>query len=260
MSLSSSTLSAIQKVGAAAFAADLKLKNEVTQYAERVNAAIASNPYNLGNDALFANWKTVARLSQAMVGIEEEIRKVFQVASELSADNQAAVGQTLAIAAPSRAVKKAAVSQKDVTPTATRAKTKKPKQKSKTVPRTAAATTSADEQPVAAQANLMSGAVAVKPKKKSAAPKVKTSPSKRAAGSEKKVELSGNPAKLLQHFERVLNANEFTEINQTIAGQETGIPLGSMTAAIKKLVAMGRIVAGPNGSLKLVNSPLPLEA
>jgi hypothetical protein len=170
------------------------------------------------------------------------------------------VGQTLAIAAPSRAVKKAAVSQKDVTPTATRAKTKKPKQKSKTVPRTAAATTSADEQPVAAQANLMSGAVAVKPKKKSAAPKVKTSPSKRAAGSEKKVELSGNPAKLLQHFERVLNANEFTEINQTIAGQETGIPLGSMTAAIKKLVAMGRIVAGPNGSLKLVNSPLPLEA
>ena len=53
MSLSNSTLSAIQKAGAAAFTADVKLKSAVKEYAERVNAAIATNPYNLGNDALF---------------------------------------------------------------------------------------------------------------------------------------------------------------------------------------------------------------
>jgi hypothetical protein len=45
MSLSSSTLSAIQKAGAAAFTADVKLKNAVKEYAQRVNAAIVENPY-----------------------------------------------------------------------------------------------------------------------------------------------------------------------------------------------------------------------
>jgi len=34
-------------------------------------------------------------------------------------------------------------------------------------------------------------------------------------------------------------------------GPETGIPLGSMTAAIKKLTELGRITANPEGGLKL---------
>ncbi len=49
MSLSSSTLSAIQKAGAAIFTADAKLKNTVKEYADRVNAAMGSNPYGLAN-------------------------------------------------------------------------------------------------------------------------------------------------------------------------------------------------------------------
>lgn len=86
MSLSNSTLSAIQRVGGAAFTADAKLKKSVRQYAERVNAAMAANPYGLGNDALFENWKGVARLSQTLAGIEEELRKVYRVARELTED------------------------------------------------------------------------------------------------------------------------------------------------------------------------------
>jgi hypothetical protein len=86
--------------------------------------------------------------------------------------------------------------------------------------------------------------VRVKPRKRAATP---------AARAATPQALSGNPAKLLQHLERGLSANEFIEISQTASAQATGIPLGSMTAAIKKLVELGRIIAGPVGSFKLAH-------
>src|SRR5450830_1496137 len=103
MSLSSATLSAIQQAGAAAYAADTELKNAVQDYAARVNAAMSANPYGLGNDALFENWKVVARLSQTINGIEEELKKVYRVASELIADDQPSVREIPALAAPKKA-------------------------------------------------------------------------------------------------------------------------------------------------------------
>lgn len=275
MSLSSSTLSAIQKAGAAIFTADAKLKNTVKEYADRVNAAMGSNPYGLANDALFENWKTVARLSQTITGIEEEIKKVFQVASELTADDQPSVVQVLSLAAPTRSVKKGVVSQIDLTPTATNIKTKKPT--SKSMSRTTLRPESSIAQSMGNQNDQTPTDVVVKSKKKTSNPKTSVSklvpspiPAKAAkaakpvkaanipseAGSSLKI--SGNPAKLLSHFERVLNTNEFTVISQTAAGQETGIPLGSMTAATKKLVESGRIIAGPMGSFKLANVQQPL--
>ncbi len=100
MPISSSTLTAIQKVGAAAFTADEKLKKEVQNYAEHVNLAMVKNPYNLGNDALIEAWKVVARLSKTMMGIEEELRNIHRVASELTQDDQPSVRDTLALASP----------------------------------------------------------------------------------------------------------------------------------------------------------------
>ena len=100
MSLSTSTLSAIQKVGAAAFTADEKLKAAVKKYAERVNDAMVTNPYGLGNNTLFETWKVVARLSQTMAGIEQELKKVYLVASELAADDHPDGVQVLSLAAP----------------------------------------------------------------------------------------------------------------------------------------------------------------
>lgn len=225
MSLSSSTLSAIQKAGAAAFTADVKLKNAVKEYAQRVNAAMMENPYQLGNDALFENWKVVARLSQTMAGIEEELKKIHLVASELAADDQPTVLQIPALAVPTSFVEQSPASQNDVTPTDVIVKPKK-----KTLPR------------------------------KTRAPKAKASPSpvKVAGAAGNRLELSGNPAKLLRYLEGALNANEFTVIHQTATAQATGIPLGSMTAAVKKLVESGQIIAGPTGSFKLANVGQPL--
>jgi hypothetical protein len=194
MSLSSAALAAIQQAGAAAFTADVELKNAVKDYAERVNAALLSNPYGLGNDALFENWKVVARLAQTMDGIEDELRQVYQVAAELTADDRPTVTDVPALAAPKR---RAAKSKAKVRAKASRAK-----------PALTSVATSAP---------------------------------------------SGNPAKLLQHLERILNSDEFTVIHQSAISLEIGIPLGSMTAATKKLIESGRLIAGPSGSYKLAN-------
>ena len=219
MSLSSATLSAIQQAGAAVYSADLELKNAVKDYAQRVNAAMLSNPYHLGNDTLFENWKVVARLSQTMAGLEDEIKKVYQVAAELIADDQPLVVQVASLAAPIRANDASVVSQNDMTPTDVLVKSKK---------------------------KLKSGAT-----RSTRAPKPGPSPVKPVGVRKSTQQLSGNPAKLLQYFEKVLNSKKFTVLSQTAAGQETGIPLGSMTAATKKLIESGRVIAGPTGSFRL---------
>lgn len=234
MTLSSKTLAAIQQAGAAVFAADAELKTAAKDYAERVTAAMGANPFGLGNDALFENWKLVARLSQAMAGIEEELKKVHQLASELTTDDAPTVR---ALAAPVPIAEPSGNAGNDLAPTDVRVKSKK--RTMKAVDRAAKAGPRATSpKPV-----KVAKPKASKPSKQAKAPSVAP------AGAA----LAGNPAKLLQYLERVLNTNAYTEINQTASAHATGIPLGSMTAAIKKLLALGRLSAGPAGSYRLAD-------
>lgn len=69
------------------------------------------------------------------------------------------------------------------------------------------------------------------------------------------IKLAANPTKLLNYFERALNANDFVGIQQSAVSKEIGVPLGSMTAAIKKLAEGGKIVVGPSGTFKLTAAP-----
>jgi hypothetical protein len=218
MSLSTSTLSAIQKVGAAAFTADEKLKAAVKKYAERVNDAMVTNPYGLGNNTLFETWKVVARLSQTMAGIEEELKKVYLVASELAADDHPDGVQVLSLAAPAPSVVSKA-DKRDVAPTDVRVKSKR--------------------KPLLPQTDKT---------------KIKATTAKLEVKSSTPPVLTGNALKLMQHLQGVLNANEFTALNQTAVASATGIPMGSMTAALKKLIGGGHLIAGPLGSFQLAAS------
>lgn len=283
MSLPSSTLSAIQKAGAAVFAADERLKKSVKDYAERVSTAVAANPFNLNNDSLMEDWKTAARLSQTFTGIEAEIKKAFQIATKLSNAGQPSVVQAPVPAAPARAVTKVVASQNSVAVTAAKTTAKKAKQESKPVKRAPAAPTRSSESSMTAPIDLSATEAVIKPKKKPSKPKTSASKStpgpivSAAAKTVKAVKpvktgkvakvasvptgsqaLSGNPAKLFTHLAGLLNADEFTAFSQTAASRETGIPLGSMTAATKKLLDIGRIVAGPAGSFKLAEATPPL--
>jgi hypothetical protein len=83
MPLPSKTIDAIQAAGAAAFKADTQLKAAVKDYATQINSAMLQNPFDVSNDTLFEEWKSVCRLSQAMVQIETELKKIHDAASIL---------------------------------------------------------------------------------------------------------------------------------------------------------------------------------
>lgn len=83
MPLTSKTLNAIQAAGAAVFVADAQLKVAVKDYAAQVHTAMLQNPFDLANDSLFEEWKSVCRLSQAMGQIEAEMRKIHAAAANL---------------------------------------------------------------------------------------------------------------------------------------------------------------------------------
>ena len=268
MSLSSSTIAAIQKAGSAVFTVDEMLKSAAKDYADRVNSAMTKNPDSPDNDALIENWKFVARLSQTMTGIEAEIKKVFQSVAELKSNDLSS-----SAAAPKRASKLGATS---AVPTG-KVKTVKKSMAASTIAPTLAAT-----EPTISDVIVKSKKNAAKPKTEISAPPksgkkvsgtapLPTSKEKepvkprKAAGAVKdkmitgkptKVKVNsgaliGNPAKLMSQLERLLNTSDFVEINQSAVAKDAGIAMGSMTAAVKKLIELGRITAGPTGSYKL---------
>lgn len=198
MSLASSTLAAIQQAGAAVYAADADLKQVVQTYAARVTAAMAATPFGLGNDALFENWKTLARLSQSMTAIEAELKKVYFVAEDVVDPDGPAVTALPALAAPT-----ASTATDVVVKSATRAGTRGRR------------------------------------------------PERRSVAAPERSPLPGNAAKLLKYLETVLTTDHFQPIKPTVSARHVEMPLGSVSAAIKKLLASGHLVAGPAGGFKL---------
>ena len=103
MPLPEKALSAIQSAGAAVFTADAELQTVVKEYAEQVNVAMLQNPFDVGNDSLFEDWKTVARLSQAIHQIEAELQKIYKVGVDISKHATSRISKVHALAAPSAA-------------------------------------------------------------------------------------------------------------------------------------------------------------
>jgi hypothetical protein len=99
MPLSFKTLHAIQSAGAAVFAAEAQLKSAVKDYATQVHTAMLHNPFDLANDSLFEEWKSVCRLSQAVGQIEAEMRKIHAAAAGLQGVPLTS-SKTLALAPP----------------------------------------------------------------------------------------------------------------------------------------------------------------
>lgn len=221
MSLNKELLATLQKAGAAVFDADTQLKLAVKSYGERVQAAVGSNPFHLGNDTLFENWKLVARLSKTVASMEEDLRKVYQVAGELS-DVEPSLPDTMpALFAPSP---------------------------------DAPGENAASAAPVIAKTSLAATDVKIKRKKRIAAAKP-TAKMAKAANNPSPVlakPLPKNAEMLLKHLKYVLTTKGFAAVNQTAVAKATGIPLGSMTAALKRLVAAGYVQTNPSGLFKLV--------
>lgn len=220
MSLNKELLATIQKAGAAVFDADTQLKLAVKSYGERVHAAVGSNPFHLGNDTLFENWKMVARLSKTVAAMEEDLRKVYQMVDDLSEVEPSLPTMMPALSAPSPA------------------------------------TSAPSEAAFVTDSSLAASDVKIKRKKRIPAAKPATSKTRAKTATKPSPVLAAplpkNAARLLKHLRYVLKTKGFETINQTAVAKATGIPLGSMTASLKRLVAAGHVQANHSGMFKLV--------
>ncbi|MBT3066720.1 hypothetical protein [Rhodoferax sp. U11-2br] len=267
MPISASTLTALQKAGTAIFHADEKLKSEVAAYAQRANAAVLNNPYSLGNAALIESWQVTARLSKRLSGIEEELRELYRIAGELTEEDLPIVRETRALSAPAsaptstgtkKAAKKTVTKAVDLSATTVKVKKATRKQTAKATKAPTAAPTAKAATPLAKGKKTAAKTPTGKPTSKAPV----TQPATKAIAKGAKVkggttavatqELQGNPAKLLAYLLKILNTDKFEHIIQTAISKETNIPVGSMTAALARLIKEGRLVAGPQGSYKLV--------
>lgn len=94
MPLKPQVLAAIQSAGAAVFDADAALQSATKDYAKQIEAALVDNPFDVSNDALFEEWKNVARLSQAVGQIEQELRQIFEATARVSNPASLAMPET----------------------------------------------------------------------------------------------------------------------------------------------------------------------
>lgn len=267
MPISASTLTALQKAGTAIFHADEKLKSEVAAYAQRANAAVLNNPYSLGNAALIESWQVTARLSKRLSGIEEELRELYRIAGELTEEDLPIVRETRALSAPAstpssagtkKAARKTVAKAVDLSATTVKVKKTTRKQTAKATKAPTAAPTAKAATPLAKGKKTAAKTSTGKPVGK--APVTQSATKAVAKGTKVKAgttavatqELQGNPAKLLAYLLKILNTDKFEHINQTAISKDTNIPVGSMTAALARLIKEGRLVAGPQGSYKLV--------
>ena len=84
MSLSKTTLSAIQNAGQAMHEATVVVSAAVRHQAEQMVNTIATLPFETHAEQAFANFRGLARLSQDLLTLEEQMRGLYTSATELA--------------------------------------------------------------------------------------------------------------------------------------------------------------------------------
>lgn len=216
MSVTPTTLSAIQQAGQSIDEARRALAEAVTAHAQRVMTAVAEQPFNVDNDKLFAYWKTAARLAQEVQAIEEQFKTIYQTAEGLL------VPETPVLTALPQSGRGRSGGHRGG----------------------AAVDTSAAEDvevKVAVTPPAPRKARAARPARAAAAPRA-------ASGGDA---LSTNDAKLLAFLKTALNRKSWKRTTHGSMAQGAGMPLGSVGLALRRLIAGGRVVEGEHGHYKL---------
>ncbi|HAX20192.1 hypothetical protein [Hydrogenophaga sp.] len=87
MSLNDHILQSIQKSGQAIHDSRELLKAEVARYTDHLISVMGSQPLGPMADRAFGQLKLVARMHQEMQGLEEQLRGIFQSATQLKAND-----------------------------------------------------------------------------------------------------------------------------------------------------------------------------
>jgi len=218
MSLSKTTLSAIQRAGQALHQATVVVSGAVREQAEHMVSTVASQPFEAEGEQAFANFKMLARLSQDLQSLEGQLRGLYSTASELASPEMDVVSALPHSTASNRSTQAKDTAEDAVVKPASSRPARKNAKPAK------AQTAKAD---------------------KTAKPAGK--PGKKARG----VALTGNDSVLLRHLQTALNRTDWTRMTGAVMAKGAGLPIGSVGISLKRVIASGAVKSDGSGSYKL---------
>ena len=223
MSLSKTALSSIQQAGHALNKATVVVASAVRSQAEHLVATVASQPFQAEGEQAFANFKMLARLSQDLLSLEEQLKALYATASELASPVMDVV-PALPHSTPRSTA--AAPAGKDVAEDVV----------AKTAPLRRI-------KPVAAK--VAKAAKLAKPARAKAA-KVEKS-----VKTTKPKALTANDNKALQYLKSVLKPGLPAALTGAAIAKGSGLPLGSVGISMKKVIASGAVRKSGRGTYLL---------
>lgn len=200
MSLSPLTLSAIQQAGQALHAARQSVSRAVQENAEQMVAMVASQPFSPESDRAYAQLRTVARLTQELKAMEEQLEVLYTSAAEMMQPAPPVLAALPSHSGRSRS------------------------------------------RPVDAGEDAEEAVVKTVPSRKSKTLKGK---------SQKPPRQSSNDEKVLGYLKTVLDRRSWKTLTQAGIASGSGIPLGSVGLALRKLTAAGKLREGSKGAYRL---------
>jgi hypothetical protein len=219
MSLSKTTLSAIQQAGHGLHKATVVVAAAVREQAEHMVTTVATLPYQAEGEQAFANFKMLARLSQDLQSLEEQLRTLYATASELASPEMDVVSLPRATAR-ARAVN---LAQNNLAEDAI-------------------------VKPASARGS--------KGRAKAGSPKAsKKAKSAKVSKAAKPLGLTSNDSRVLDYLKTVLTSDSWTTLTGAAVAQGAGMPLGSVGISLKKVVLVGAVLKTGKGSYQLPPAP-----
>lgn len=258
--MNQSGISIIQKAGLAVFKAVEALQKETKNQSELVTQAFSNDPHSAGNDKLVEQWKTYAKLSKTVSDMEGEFKKIYALVS----------GNSLIATAPAPVfIENKSTALGKVPGKRGRPKMAKPVQEVAVVKipgkrgrpkmiRPEVLVTKVPGKRGPKPKNIDPIDLAVAKIKKAANVKIEATqkPSKKGTLKIKKpVTLKGNAAILMGYMEKILSTDEYRPISLTDISRKSEIPMGSISASMRKLTALRYLESDKSGMMRLKKSP-----
>lgn len=262
--LNAKTLSEIQKAGSAISSASEEVMKSLKVCAKQSTDEMTNDPLSGKMEGLMAQWKSIGILKRSIDELEAHALRVFNEVTAFMASQPVEQKETVATAgsttSAASAAKPAEVPSKSpaASPKVKIKPAKKSAKSAKKAPKASVATAAVVSVEAAAAAPAPVATTEAVPAT-SEAPRSRIAEllAKRKPNPARRIDIGGNPGKLMRYLETILSEKEFQKVNQTEAAKVAVIPAGSVNAALRKLVSLKAVEVGEGGGYRLTQ---PIKA